>query len=68
MFVFLMIKGYFIEIQFSNNHINDTPHQCSEHVLTLTGDANGEYTFAFFFTHWQWKGRSSHIKVRLLIS
>lgn len=23
---FLMIKGYFIEIQFSNNHINDTPH------------------------------------------
>lgn len=25
---FLMIKGYFIEIQFSNNHINDTPHQC----------------------------------------
>lgn len=48
MFVFLMIKGYFIEIQFSNNHINDTPHQCSEHVLTLTRDANGEYTFAFF--------------------
>lgn len=43
MFVFLMIKGYFIEIQFSNNHINDTPHQCSEHVLTLTRDANGEY-------------------------
>lgn len=40
---FLMIKGYFIEIQFSNNHINDTPHQCSEHVLTLTRDANGEY-------------------------
>lgn len=40
---FLMIKGYFIEIQFSNNHINDTPHQCSEHVLTLTRNANGEY-------------------------